>query len=274
MDIICGIYMIRNIINEKKYIGKSFDIKKRWSNHKYELNKGIHGNSHLQSAWNKYGRDNFVFSIVEECAEDELDNKETYWIDKLDTYHNGYNQTEGGGDGAHLPDEVKAKIGAASKEWWANPENRNRMSEARKGEGSFWYGKTFPEDMINKLSESHKNPSEEIRKKYSESHKGKKLPEEQKRKIGEANKGKKVSEETRKKISESKTGYQAPWARAVYCIELDKIFRCATDASKECGVPYSNIAMCLNGQRKSAGKHPITGEKLHWVYADEWQVAS
>ena len=149
MDTICGIYMIKNIVNGKVYIGKSFDIKKRWSNHKYELNKGIHVNNHLQNAWNKYGENSFEFSIIEECNEDNLSNKEIYWIKETDAYHNGYNQTEGG-EGTHLPEDVKAKIGAAAKEWWSDQENKNRMSESRKGEGSFWYGKTFPDDMIKK----------------------------------------------------------------------------------------------------------------------------
>lgn len=273
MDTICGIYMIRNVVNGKVYVGKSFDIEKRWANHRYELNKGIHVNNHLQSAWNKYGEGNFEFSIIEECSEDELNNREIYWIKTLDTYHNGYNQTEGG-EGTHLPEDVKMKIGAASKDWWSNPENKNKMSEARKGDGSFWYGKTFPEDMVHKLSDAHKNLNDEIRKKYSDSHKGKSLSEETKHKISQSSKGRILSEETRRKMSEAKTGYKAPWARAVYCLELDKVFRCATDASEECRIAYSSISMCLNGKRKSAGKNPITGEKLHWVYADEWQVAS
>lgn len=272
MEKICGIYMIKNLVNGKIYIGKSFDIKKRWSNHKYELNKGIHVNNHLQSAWNKYGENCFEFSIIEECNKDDLSNKEIYWIKETDAYRSGYNQTEGG-EGTHLTDDIKNKIGAAAKEWWANPENKNRMSELRKGEGSFWYGKTFPDDMIQKLSESHKNPSEEIRKKYSDANKGRTMSEEARNKISESSKGRKVSEETRKKIREAKTGRKEPWARPVCCIELELTFRCATDASIECGINYSSISMCLNGKRKSAGKHPVTGEKLHWIYADEWQVA-
>ena len=273
METICGIYMIKNTINGKIYIGKSFDIKKRWSNHKYELNKGVHVNNHLQRAWNKYGEDSFEFSIVEKCNEDDLSNKEIYWIKEMDAYHNGYNQTEGG-EGAHLPEDIKIKIGVASKEWWSNPENRNKMSETRKGEGSFWYGKTFPEDMVRKLSEAHKNPSEEVRQRYREAKEGTRLSEECKRKISESLKGIKRSEETKKKISETRIGRKEPWARTVYCPELDKTFRCATDASIECEISYSGIWMCLNGKRKSAGKHPVTGEKLHWIYTDEWQVAS
>lgn len=268
MDTICGIYMIKNCINGKVYIGKSFDIKRRWSNHRYELNKGVHVNNHLQNAWNKYGESCFDFIIVEECNEDDLNNKEIYWIKETDAYYKGYNQTEGG-EGTHLPEDVKAKIGAAAREWWSNPENKTRMSEARKGEGSFWYGKTFPDDMIQKLSESHKNPSEEIRKKQSEAHKGKKLSEETKNKISESSRGRELSQETKTKIRNAKISK----ARSVYCLELGLVFCCIKDASLECGVAYSGLWKCLNKKQQYAGRHPITGEKLHWVYVDEWQKA-
>lgn len=273
MDTICGIYMIRNVINDKKYIGKSFDINKRWSNHKYKLNKGAHVNNHLQNAWNKYGKDNFEFSIIELCNEDDLNDREIYWIKVTDAYYNGYNQTEGG-EGTHLPEEVKAKIGAAAKEWWANPENKNRMSEARKGEGSFWYGKMFSKDMIQKLSEAHKNPSEEVRQKQSRARQGKQLTEETRRKISESSKGKIVSEDTKLKMSKSKVGENNSRSRAVYCIELDEYFWGAAEAYNKYGINVNGICSCCRGRKQSAGKHPITGEKLHWVYADEWQVAS
>lgn len=44
----------------------------------------------------KYGRENFTFSILEECQEEDLKKREIYWIAKLDSYHTGYNETYGG----------------------------------------------------------------------------------------------------------------------------------------------------------------------------------
>jgi hypothetical protein len=41
----------------------------------------------------KYGRENFSFQILEECSEDKLAEREIYWINKLNTYKNGYNET-------------------------------------------------------------------------------------------------------------------------------------------------------------------------------------
>jgi len=77
---LCGIYLIRNIRNGKVYIGSSLHMKNRWRDHRYDLKRNNHDSLHLQASWNKYGRDNFEFSIVELCPEDSLLDKESYWI--------------------------------------------------------------------------------------------------------------------------------------------------------------------------------------------------
>ena len=79
-EVICGIYQIENLINHKKYIGKSVDIYRRWKHHKFLLNSNLHYNSHLQSSWNKYGEKNFKFTIIDICNELDLDDKEKYYI--------------------------------------------------------------------------------------------------------------------------------------------------------------------------------------------------
>lgn len=91
-----GIYMIRNKINGKIYIGQSNSIEQRLKSHQYELNKNKHANKHLNRAWNKYGENNFEFKIIEECDVNILDDKERYYIKKFDAFNNGYNQTVGG----------------------------------------------------------------------------------------------------------------------------------------------------------------------------------
>ena len=92
----CGIYEIVNIKNNKKYIGQSVNIEKRWQNHKAKLNKQQHSNDYLQKAWNKYGVDAFIFNIVEKCSRELLDERETFWIIKNNSYNNGYNLDNGG----------------------------------------------------------------------------------------------------------------------------------------------------------------------------------
>jgi len=60
------IYQIQNTINGKIYIGSTVGYKRRFRDHKRELNKNIHHNIKLQRAWNKYGGECFSFSIIEE----------------------------------------------------------------------------------------------------------------------------------------------------------------------------------------------------------------
>lgn len=91
-----GIYAIKNLKNGKYYIGQSKHVKRRWTEHKSELNNNRHINNHLQSSWNKYGYDNFEFILLEECKPHELDNKEKYWITFFNSYANGYNLDLGG----------------------------------------------------------------------------------------------------------------------------------------------------------------------------------
>ena len=59
-----GIYTIRNIINNKYYVGCSKDMVDRIGAHKRALIKGTHKNILLQNSFNKYGILNFVFSFV------------------------------------------------------------------------------------------------------------------------------------------------------------------------------------------------------------------
>lgn len=68
-----GIYQICNKFNDQRYIGQSVSIADRWVRHCYHLNKGVHRNLHLQRAWDKYGKDQFVFEILKECDPESLD---------------------------------------------------------------------------------------------------------------------------------------------------------------------------------------------------------
>lgn len=93
-----GIYCITNLKNDKKYIGQTYDLKYRWMRHKSDLNCGRHHNKHLQSAWNKYGENNFSYSILEYCPIEILDDKEIYWIEFYNVLNSkcGYNLADGG----------------------------------------------------------------------------------------------------------------------------------------------------------------------------------
>lgn len=112
---ISGIYKITCIKNNVVYIGQSKDIADRWSDHKKELRGQYHKNNHLQRAWNKYGEDCFEFKILEECDLECLDKKEIFWIEELDTFKNGFNQSGGGNFGRVVSDETKIKLSESHK---------------------------------------------------------------------------------------------------------------------------------------------------------------
>ncbi len=84
----CGVYIITNIINGKRYIGSSKNLKERLQKHVWDLNKRVHINEHLQSAWNKYGEDAFDYGIIELTTEDTRFDREQYYIDILNPEYN------------------------------------------------------------------------------------------------------------------------------------------------------------------------------------------
>ena len=102
------IYCITNLINEKKYVGKTtYSITKRFQEHCRDSKKERCERRPLYDAMNKYGIENFVVEELIECPNDELDSYEKMYIEKLQTYgHNGYNATKGG-DGSILFDYDK-----------------------------------------------------------------------------------------------------------------------------------------------------------------------
>lgn len=120
-----GIYRILNLINNKYYIGSSKSIVKRIREHKRLLRKGEHENKHLQSAWNKYGEQNFAFEIIQIISSDELKNNcylrnlETKYILESGSANDkiGYNIINGGIGSLNTPcsEEKRRKISEANK---------------------------------------------------------------------------------------------------------------------------------------------------------------
>jgi group I intron endonuclease len=127
------------------------------------------------------------------------------------------------------------------------------------------------EETRRKLSESHKGhiTSEDTKKKIGAASKGRKHSEEVKKKISEVNKGHKVTDETRKKISNSKrknktddkqistTKPKRKWKEKVvqYGERYKHIKTCdsMSDAARELGINVSNISACCNGKKRHAG---------------------
>ena len=96
------IYKIENLINHKKYIGLTNNIKRRRCRHFGDLQRNVHDNHFLQKEFNIYGSENFSFDIEwqGDCSDYEIGEKEKEYIKFYDSYRNGYNQNEGGNFGA------------------------------------------------------------------------------------------------------------------------------------------------------------------------------
>jgi group I intron endonuclease len=235
-----------NKTNGKKYIGITKEpLKRRW---------GLNGKQYIYdnrgrfaNAIKKYGWDNFEHVVVcENLSQQQACTKEIELIAAYKTQdpEYGYNIQAGGqlgNDGVTFSEESKEK-----------------MRKAKLGK---------------KLSEEHK-------KKIGLSGKGRKATPktpEGLQQLHDANIGKTIPDEVRKKISKTLTGIKrSPETLQrrkehrkdlvkVYCPELNMTYPSIGDAARDTLVPRANIQKCLKGERHSAGRHPETNQKLHWI---------
>jgi group I intron endonuclease len=191
-----GIYGIRNLVNNKVYVGKSCRMNKRWSKHKKLLKEGSHPNSHLQSAYNKYGLESFEFRTIEVCEESLLDQSEVYWINYFNSTNPncGYNKVPGG-QGGRLNPESLAKMAASMK--------GKKMSKTSKAKiAAALTGVPRPQTVRDKIS---KTKTGEVK---SKAHKTK---------ISKTLKGRKLSLKTRTKMSETRKGRKQPKLVCPHC---------------------------------------------------------
>lgn len=198
-----GIYKITNIVNNKVYIGSTIrSFSKRWGEHRRGLRDNKHHSTYLQNSWNKYGKDNFIFEIIEELHnKDEIyiNSKEELWINYYNSCNSkfGYNNENIIDNKRNLSEATKEKIRKTKIGKIASQETRKKMSES--------HMRRFREN--NEIPwNTGKTPSLETKIKMSNSQLGRKHSSETIEKIRNGNKGKKVSIESRLRISLSKKG--------------------------------------------------------------------
>lgn len=132
-----GIYLIRNMINDKVYIGKAKCIYTRMKDHVTRLNtRDKDENPHLINSWHRHGKRNFEYSIIEylDFNEQLLKERELFWILSYDSLNRekGYNLRLDSSTGLIISKETREKMRISRAKFLANPENRKKSSH------TFW----------------------------------------------------------------------------------------------------------------------------------------
>ena len=88
---ISAVYKITNTVTNDFYIGSSKDVKQRWANHKWPSRWNRFPNNPMYLDMRKYGKDKFVFEVIEEVEAEKLKEKEQYFIETLKPTYNNIN---------------------------------------------------------------------------------------------------------------------------------------------------------------------------------------
>jgi group I intron endonuclease len=262
-----GIYKIINIVNNKFYIGSSKELSKRWTQHKSKLKYNKHGNIILQRSWNKYGKECFIFEIIEECDVAFLLEREQFFLDTLKPYYNIGLKSSGGDNLTNHPnrDEIIQKMSDGVRERYLNwsDDERKTYSEKYNGDKNPNFGKNWTDGM----KEVARLRSTEYFKIHDVFNKGKKIDEiygeekaEEIRKkisifastrIGEKNPffGKSHSEEYKKNASEKRKGKYYGEQNISFLID-DKEYESLGIASKELNIPITTIRWRLKSKNE------------------------
>lgn len=173
------IYKIENKVNGKVYIGQTTKKPEmRRHHHHWYLKQDQHPNPHLQHAFNKYGAENFKFSVLNwSNSKKDLNDQEIYFIQKYNALNPdcGYNLQTGGNSGKAAL-ETRKKMSESNLRRWADPHFKEmhsgknsplyrkkrpkwvgkKISEGKKGEKHPFYGKKLPNETCKKMSDAWK----------------------------------------------------------------------------------------------------------------------
>lgn len=235
---IYGVYMIRNDINKKIYIGSAINIRKRLKRHLTHLNNNIHHSIHLQRSWNKNGYSNFSFFLLKEIdscnkttkqLKNELLEIEQYFMDLFQSYDSlkGFNICKIAGNILGRKDSL---------------ETRMKKSIALSGKNAYWYGKSMPLTARQKLSKINT---------------GKKLSSTVKNKISTILKELHAGE---KNPMFGKKGADAPRSKPILQYDRNNTFIKKWVSIRDASINFSgnpesircSISNCCNGRNKTA----------------------
>lgn len=228
------IYKAKNLINGKQYIGKTvYTMEIRMSKHISNLSTKKKSHYPLYSAIKKYGKDNFEWTVIDNAeTEDELNEKEIYWIKHYCTLSpNGYNLSLGGDGQTGFKHSELSKQKISKNSYWNGKEGINK-------------GRKFTEKHRENLSKAHKGKPTKIV----------------------------YDDRVRKILSEQKLGIKNPMygkipANVKKVINLDtlEVFDSLHDITNKTGISWQNIGSVCRGKRKKAGGY-------RWMFYDEYML--
>lgn len=215
-----GIYKITSP-SGKVYIGRAKKLHTRYLRYS-RLDNDIKGQVRLYRSFLKYGVENHIFEVIEECEESELSRRERYWQDFYDvTGANGLNCI------LEPTDNKKYEI---------SEELREKYRKRNAGKNNPRYGKRW--------SEEHKKAqSEKMKGRYA----GEKNPMYGK----SAMKGRKASLETIEKMRTYMLEADHPSKILVLCTETGIFYNTIREASEAIGINKDVLAKMLRGNKKN-----------------------
>jgi len=267
-----GVYLIRNTVNGKVYVGSSINIAVRWRQHVNGLKACRHRSRHLQSAWDKYGEAAFAFSVLIICQAIDLLKHEQEQIDlyRAANRKHGYNTSPTAknclgckrtsatkekqsamktGDkhpnfGKHLSEETRQKIGAAVR-------GRRKSAEEREASRKSKLGTKHTPESIAKISAANTGSNNRMFGKCGEMSPcfGKVCTPETRAKISKANTGKVRSSEAKAKLAQYCGERHAHFGkRGELCHNFGRILTGEHKAKISAGIKASKLRKkALNG---------------------------
>ena len=171
----CGLYKVTNIKNGKFYIGSSTNIEIRWKNHKAALRNNHHINKHLQSAWNKYGEEVFLFEIIKKTKKLKKEEQKLLneYVGSKDCYNKSMDATSPMRNRKHSEstlktmsrqrrgtkksEEWKRKIRESNIKTWSKLTTSSKFMSKHKKYSSFWKGKKFSRSHLQNMKSAGTN---------------------------------------------------------------------------------------------------------------------
>lgn len=257
-DMTYGIYCIQNLINGKRYIGKSVNVELRLRQHRSALQGDVYSKATNKALWasvQKYGYRNFHIGIIELLPQDDLRlaERELYWMDWYKSYDRdfGYNLIRQSCEIASYSEEARKLHG-------------QKMAEINRG-------RKRTEEQKERMRKSF---TPERRERISRVHTGVTFSVERKAKISAARSGAKFSEEHKKALSKAQQGLKRSPSHVIHAADgvrtysyeqytpdgktLIRVFERMSDAVAEGFIQNAITTVCKGGKRN------FTHKGFHW----------